>query len=395
MQPIEFIPYYYYTTVYYIFLLFASWFTVLYYVGSNTQKLLYNESNGPSQIMAILLAVVMSIFIGLRQIVPDFGDTRVYAGGYNYISTMDFVPVNFKTEWMWHNLEVFCKMVLHLNVHEFFLLISFVYFGGMLISSIILVRRNLWLSMLFFYTAFQTITFSLNGIRNGMACSMVLVAIAVMIEKKKLTFVSALLMFLALGTHRSTMLPSVAAIGSLYFLKDTKLALRFWIASIAISLVAGHAVENFFSALGFDDRMSSYSAAQYDENVSSTFSSTGFRWDFLLYSIFPVIMAWYVTQRRRFNDPAYNVIANTYLLCNAFWIMVIRAAFSNRFAYLSWFLYPIVFAYPLFRMNIWKDQDRKTALMLFAYSGFTFFMFFIYYFGTTGFRGFDQYWWKR
>jgi hypothetical protein len=75
--------------------------------------------------------------------------------------------------------------------------------------------------------------------------------------------------------------------------------------------------------------------------------------------------------------------------------MVVRAAFSNRFAYLSWFLYPIVFTYPLFRMNIWKDQDRKTALILFAYSGFTFFMFFVYYFGTTGFKGFDQYWWRR
>ena len=141
--------------------------------------------------------------------------------------------------------------------------------------------------------------------------------------------------------------------------------------------------------------MSGYSNAQYDEDVASTFSSTGFRWDFLLYSVFPVIVAWYVTRRRHFNEPAYHAIVNTYLLCNAFWIMVVRAAFSNRFAYLSWFLYPIVFTYPLFRMNIWKDQDRKTALILFAYSGFTFFMFFVYYFGTTGFKGFDQYWWRR
>jgi len=53
---------------------------------------------------------------------------------------------------------------------------------------------------------------------------------------------------------------------------------------------------------------------------------------------------------------------------------VIRAAFSNRFAYLSWFIYPLVIAYPLLRMNIWEDQDRKTAQILLAYSGFTFFM---------------------
>lgn len=394
MQPIEFIPYYYYSTAYYIFLLVVSWATVLYYVGSNTQKLLYNEEDGPSQVVAVLVTVMMAVFVGLRQLAPDFGDTRVYAGGYNAISRVDYMPINFHKEWFWHDFEVFCRMILRLNVHEFFLLVASLYFGGMLICSLILSRSNLWLSMLFFFTSFQTFTFSTNGIRNGLACSMVLVAIAIMIQKKKLTIVPALLMFLALGTHRSTMLPSAAAILSLYYLKDTKLALRFWLASIVISLVAGHTMENFFAALGFDDRMSGYASAQYDEDVAASFSSTGFRWDFLLYSIFPVLMAWYVTQRRSFNDPHYNLIANTYLLCNAFWIMVVRAAFSNRFAYLSWFLYPVVFAYPLFRMNIWKDQDRKTALILFAYSGFTFFMFFIYYFGTTGFKGFDQYWWK-
>ena len=395
MQPIEFIPYYYYSTAYYIFLLVCSWATVLYYVGSNTQKLLYNQEDGPSQFVAIMVTVMMAVFIGLRDLAPDFGDTRVYAAGYNGINSSTFSSINLQKEWFWHDLEVFCKMILHLNVHEFFLLVAFIYYGGMLICSVILVRKNLWLSMLFFFTSFQTFTFSTNGIRNGLACSMVLVAIALMTEKKKLTMIPALLMFLALGTHRSTMLPSIAALGSIFFLKDTKLSLRFWVASIAISLVAGHAMENFFAALGFDDRMSGYSNAQYNEDVAATFSRTGFRWDFLLYSIFPVIMIWYITQRRHFNDPQYNVFANTYLLCNAFWIMVIRAAFSNRFAYLSWFLYPIVFAYPLFRMNVWKDQDRKTALMLFAYSGFTFFMFFIYYFGTTGFKGFDQYWWRR
>ena len=394
MQPIEFIASYYYSTAYYIFLLIVSWFTTLYYVGSNGQKLLYKNESDPSQIAAVAMTAMMAIFIGLRQLARDFGDTTSYAASYNFISSFDFMPISYKTEWFWQDLKVFCRMVLNLNVHEFFLLVATIYYGGMLICAFFLMRKNLWLAMLFFFTAFQTFTFSTNGIRNGLACSLVLVAIAIICDKKKLTIIPALLMFLAIGTHRSTMLPSVAAIASLYVFKDTKTALRFWIASIALSLIVGHAVENFFASLGFDDRMEGYSNAQYDESNVDRFSHTGFRWDFLLYSVFPVIMIWYVTQHRRFNDPQYNVIANVYLLCNAFWIMVIRAAYSNRFAYLSWFIYPMVIAYPLLRMNIWKDQDRRTALILYAYSGFTFFMFFIYYFGTTGFKGFDQYWWK-
>ena len=139
--------------------------------------------------------------------------------------------------------------------------------------------------------------------------------------------------------------------------------------------------------------MSSYSVDA--EEMQDQFNKTGFRWDFLLYSAFPVAMIWYVTRFRRFTDKAYTLFANVYLFCNAFWIMVIRSSFSNRFAYLSWFIYPVVMAMPLLRMNLWKDQDRKTAIILFFYGAFTFFMFFVYYFGTTGFKGFDQYWWRR
>ena len=394
MQPISFVEYYYFSTVYYILLLVLSWATSIYYVGSNTQKVLRKDDNDPSQVAAVILTLVIAVFIGLRPIARDFGDMSSYAQGYRGLADYQYLMPDFKTEWFWRDFQYICKFFLKLNEYEFFLATSLIYFGGMLICSLYLIRKNLWLSMLFFLTAFQTFTFSTNGIRNGLACSLVLIALGYVCDKRKLGILPLFMMFLALGTHRSTMLPTTAAILSLYVIKDTKLALRFWLASIAISLVAGNAVENFFASLGFDDRMSAYSAEQYDENVAASFSSTGFRWDFLLYSVFPVIMIWYLTRRRHFNDQSFNILANIYLLCNAFWIMVIRASFSNRFAYLSWFLYPLVMAYPLMRMNIWKDQDRKTAIIFFLYSGFTFFMFFIYYFGTTGFRGFDQYWWK-
>ena len=395
MEPIEFIDPWYYSTVYHIFLVVVCWSVTLYYLGSNGQKILHAENN-LSQGAAVFLALLVALFMGLRQLSREFGDTRVYAGGYNYLSGFeDAWAVNFKTEWGWRNLEVFCKFVLGLNVHEFFVIVALIFVGGVLICAFYLTRENLWLTMLFFYSALQTFSFGVNGVRNGMACSMLLIAIGIIASKKKVTIMPVIIMYLALAVHRSTMLPSAAVLVSLFYLKDKpKLAFQFWLASIAISLVAGHTMEQFFASLGFDDRMSSYYNAQFDEDVAASFSSTGFRWDFLLYSTFPVLMFWYVTHIRRFNDPTYNIVASTYLLCHAFWIMVIRAAFSNRFAYLSWFLYPIVIAYPLLRMNLWEDQDRKTSIIFFFYTGFTFFMFFVYYFGTTGFRGFDLYWWK-
>lgn len=393
MQSNEFLSSWYYATAYYFLMLLLTWMTVLYYVGSNRQKVLHSEGS-PMQGVALLLTVILIFFLGLRPVSPIFGDMNMYRHAYNTIEG-GFRPINMSTEWLWDNLMIFCKST-GFNHYEFFLIVEAGYFTGMLICSAILMRKNLWMAMLFFLTAFSTYSYGTNGIRNGLSCSIELVAIALLTQNGAKRVGGFFLMWIAFGIHRSIMLPAAAAITAAFFIKDTKIAIRFWIASIFISLAAGPLVESFFASLGFDDRMTQYSSANADDASQAQFSQTGFRWDFLFYSMFPVIFTWYLTQRRRFNDNVFNLVANTYIFCNAFWIMVIRSTFSNRFAYLSWFLYPVVMAYPLLRMNLWKDQDRKTALILFFYSGFTFFMFFIYYFGTgNGFNGLNQFWWRR
>lgn len=390
MEPIEFIQPYFYNLVYYTTFLILCWFTVLYYIGSAQQKILHAEGS-PIQSAALFVSLIVIYVLGLRQITGDFGDTFLYAYDYYRIEP-EYVPISYHTEWLWDNIRTFCKLS-GFNTHEYFLLIEFFYIGLMFVCALILMRKNLWIAMLFFFSAFSTYSFGTNGIRNGLACSLTLVALSLFPERGPKRVFSLVLMFLAVGIHRTVMLPCAAAIGSLFFIKDTKWAIRFWLASIALSLVAGSSVTALFSSLGFDERMAHYSA---DASATDYFSHTGFRWDFLLYSFFPVAMIWYVTRYRKFTDKTFTILANTYLLCNAFWILVIRSSFSNRFAYLSWFLYPIVMAYPTLRMNLWKDQDRRTAIILFLYSGFTFFMYFIYYFGTSvGFQGFDIYWWKR
>ncbi len=395
MNSIDFIEPYFYSTYYYIFFLVICWATFLYHVGSSNQKILHAKSS-PMQGVALALSLGVTWYLGLRPISGSFVDTIMYAINYERIEPV-FRPITLTTEWLWTNNTIFCKRI-GLNVNEYFLLIEAGYIGGMFIFAWKKMRTNLWLMMLFFLTAFQAYNFGTNGIRNGLACSIELIAFAFLADADKSKFskyFSFFLMFMALGIHRSTLLPTMAALASYFYMRDTKWALRFWLISIAISLIAGSLVEQLFASLGFDDRMEQYSSAHMTEDMAQNFSQTGFRWDFLLYSSAPVAMIWYVTRYRYFTDKAFSIFANTYLLCNAFWIMVIRSTFSNRFAYLSWFIYPIVIAYPLLRMNLWKDQDRRTALIFFLYSGFSFFMFFVYYFGSSGFRGFDIYWWKR
>ena len=395
MTAIEFVASYYYAATYYIFFLFVCWTTILYHVGSNTQKILYANSS-PLQGAAVILTLMVTFYLGLRPVSDSFVDMGLYAYAFFHNSN-HYTPVDLHREWFWTNIIIFCRRM-HTTVNEYFLLVEVLNIGCMFVMAWKLMRKNLWLMMLFFMIAFQFYNFATNGIRNGLACSMELVAIAFLVESDKSKaskYFAFFMMFLALGCHRSTLLPSVAALASYFYLKDPKYIFRFWLLSIGISLVAGPLVEQFFISLGFDDRMEQYSSVHMTGKLAGKFSGTGFRWDFLMYSAAPVLMIWYVTHVRHFTDKTFTTLGNTYLLCNAFWIMVIRSAFSNRFAYLSWFLYPVVIAYPLLRMNLWKDQDRKTAIIFFLYSGFSFFMYFIYYFGTSGFRGFNLYWWRR
>ena len=121
--------------------------------------------------------------------------------------------------------------------------------------------------------------------------------------------------------------------------------------------------------------MNDYLRAGVDDEAMEEFSDTGFRWDFLLYSAMPIWLMWYVSVKRRLRSKTYEFLACTYIFANAFWVTVIRSSFSNRFAYLSWFIYPLVIAYPLLEMKIWQRQHLKLALALLAYEAFTFVMF--------------------
>ncbi len=327
------------------------------------------------------MALVLSLFAGFiciqiieRGMISQAleSDVKSYVNAYLTSGSM-LVPIDWNEEWGWTWLMNVSNK-LGLSVSAFFVLVQTLYTGCMLFVCRSLMKGKEWISMLFFIDAFLFIGGGSNGIRSGLALSLVLLAIALLERATLWKVVAMLLLTSAVSIHRSAWLPVVAVLFSWTTKLKPRYAMAFWLSSIIISLVAGDAVENFFIGLGFDDRLESYIKGQ-DDDIMQRFSYMGFRWDFLLYSAMPILFVWYLTVKRNFQDKMYNLIANTYILSNAFWVMVIRASFSNRFASLSWFLYPLLFAYPLLRFKIWEDQDRKVGLILLAYASFTFLMY--------------------
>lgn len=348
----------------------ASLLVVFRYILSPDYRYQAKEYN---IVLPLVMSLVFVFWLGMRPISYAFGDTVNYARSYYSLNPESaFLSIDWHYEWIWGAMMIGCKSM-GLGVSAFFTIIE----AGYILSVLWAVKRfmptNVMLGMLFVYTSLMFFTFGTNGLRNGLACHLMLLGMSFFLDDKYRN--CAICCLIAFGIHRSVILPIAGMLAGRYLIKNLKYAIYFWLMSIVVSLFVGDAAISFFGSLGFDDRMSAYNTAEYAEE----FSAVGFRWDFLLYSSIPIIMGWYVCVERKLRDDWYRTLCVTYCLCNAFWVMVIRAAFSNRFAYLSWFMYPIIIAYPLINMPVWEEQDRKTAAILAVYCSFTIFMQAIYW----------------
>lgn len=360
----------YYST---IFLYTVVIITIIYCMNlydSSYRRIIRGKQN---IVFASVLAISLAVFLGMRPISGAyFADTSNYAEFYRMYAR-GLWQADYEGEFIFNNLMQSCSQIM--DVSSFFTIIDLLYFGFTLISSYRLFPNNPLAGLLFNLGSFSFYSYGVNGIRNGLACSIVLLFLTFINGKRNDRIFAAILAFIALGIHKSTILPIGVAYISFYFIKSFKAAYCFWILSIFISFVAGSTVTAFFGGLGFDDRLSYLQS----EMKAGVFSRTGFRWDFLLYSMMPIILGYYIVIKKGIRDTTYEFLLNTYTLSNAFWIMVIRANFSNRFAYLSWFMYPIVLAYPLLKLNVWDGKQGKyLAQIMFAQVFFTWFMHTIY-----------------
>lgn len=357
----------------------ASFYASLFYWGTFVLCVLYSlkiyNYDGKQLIQsqnnlfpALILTVFLILLIGLRPYDQGyFGDTVNYNRNFfEAAENPDLALYDLYKEggndWIFRLLMIFCARTG--NIHLFYFIIALVYFGGSLWACNRIFPNNPYAALLIVIASFSFYVYGINGIRNGMACSLICVAISYADGNLKDKIIAGILCFMAIGIHNSTSLPTLMLFISVFFIKDFRWALFFWIASIFISLFAGGAISSFFETLGFDDRFSRYLEGAEDEETMDSFSHRGFRWDFLFYSCVPIVIGWYVVIKKGMRNRIYELLLNTYTLSNAFWVMVIRAAFSNRFAYLSWFIYPLVLAYPFLKMNVWENQGNKVALVV-------------------------------
>ena len=344
-------------------------FVLLVFIQAGNSELFDKQNLSIKKVFGIFFLWFVILYMGTRPISFTFADMAVYA--LEFKDYAQGAPLNTDKEIVFGVFMKFCSGIMSAEV--FFLLCAFLYVYPLYLASKKLFKEYWFYSLFILVISFSFWAYGTNGIRNGLATSLFIYALSR--DKKWMT-----LAFIAVSVliHTSLIIPTIAYVISL-FNKNLKPYLIAWFVAISLSLALGGFWENFFLGLGLieEDRVIGYFSGDqaYLDNIVEI--KVGFRWDFLLYSAIGVFAGYYYIFKKKFEDVFYNRLFAIYLMCNALWILVIRANFSNRFAYLSWFLLGLLVIYPLIKVSLFKKQHVLIGRILFIYFAFTYVLNFV------------------
>lgn len=334
----------------------------------HTGHILKNRTVNLNATWGIIFTFILVLYMGLRPIASVFGDTFNYAGGF-----FEWKNSSEPFKWIWHNEWLFYNLMHWFakisDIHTFFLLCASLYIGSLWIAMVRIFKNYYYIPLLVIFSMFTFWQYGVNGIRNGLGASIFILAMSY-VNKPMIMIVLGVL---ACGFHKSIYLMMVAG-GLAWFIKNSYYYLASWIACVGISYIAGFRIQHFLAGIGLgaDDRFSGYLTGE--NMIGEVFQmSMIFRWDFLAYSALGVGIGYYFIFRRNFKDEYYHWIYNTFLATNAFWVLIIRAAYSNRFAQISWFIMPIVLIYPFLKQRFWTNHEKMMGYAILLFYAFTFY----------------------
>lgn len=363
---IDFIPIYNYTHYFDVTILCM---IVVAFYQCHTGSILQKNTVTMNATWGIVFTVLLILYMGLRPISVVFGDTINYATGF-YETANSIEPYKWKWEgeWLFYNLmDWFAKFS---DIHMFFLLCAIVYVGSLWLAMARIFKNYYYIPFLIILSMFTFWHYGVNGVRNGMGASLFILAMTY-VNKPPIMIGLAIL---ATGFHKSIYL-MIAASSLAWFIKNSYYYLAGWIGAVIVSYAAGMSIQNYLSGLSFmgeDARFSGYLSG--DIMIGEIIQmSMVFRWDFLAYSAMAVAVGYYFIFMRNFKDEYYHWIYNTFLATNAFWVLIIRAAYSNRFAQISWFIMPIVLIYPFFKQRFWTNHEKMLGYAILIFYAFTFY----------------------
>lgn len=322
---------------------------------------------------SLLICLFFAIFIGLRPVHGVFmdmlGTAQLWWGGYFDEGVFSF-SLN-RENFLYDNMRVFLCTA-GVSVEMFFLLMAIIYFFCAYFACRRLFPKDTLLAFLVLLGAFSTFSYGTNGVKAGVAASVFLLAISFQ-DKPTISFLIAVISW---GMHHSMIMVLCSYLLVFFINRNPKWYFGLWIFSFVIAAAHITAFQEFFGSMA-DEQGQSYLLGEEGDDIDKL--GSGFRIDFILYSSVPVIIGAFAIFKRRINSISYNTILNLYLVTNSIWMLCMYAEFTNRIAYLSWFLYPIVLIYPFLKEKLGSRQYKTVGIVAGCHVAFTNFMYFIFY----------------
>ena len=318
------------------------------------------------QTPSIVLTIFMIFFIGLRPISGKyFVDMAGTARIWNWWSQGNV----YQYQWQYKN-KIYDNLRSYMStygmpVEYFFFIIALIYFLCIYIACRKFFPKNTFFALLVYLIAFSTFSYATNGIKAGSAASIFLVALAYHENLKILIPLS----LISWGFHHS-MIMVLSCLIVVYFYRKAKFYFYFWIFAFIIAALHITIFQYFFARYDYD------SGAAY---LLKQMHGKGFRLDFIAYSAVPVIIGYYIIFIKKIQSRKYNFLLNMYLMTNSIWMLCMYAEFTNRIAYLSWFIHPWVMIYPFLNEKISELQFKYVNILAMGHLAFNLFLSLVYW----------------
>lgn len=349
----------------YVYLLFCTIATFQILPKARVPGISENKTGITFSPSLIPILAVLILFIGTRPLSFVFSDTMAYAETYHVIMGSQFYFDPWAENLLFDNL--FSAMAcFNFPIWMFFTLIATIYFVCILVACIKLFPNNVNIAFVTYLVAFSTFTYGTNGVKAGAGAALFLIALA---YRDKL-WISIPFVLLSIGFHHSMKVVAYAFVLA-YFVKNTKLYFYGWFFCLAMAVLHVGFFQELFAS--YTDE----SGAEY--LIGSGAFQGGFRPDFILYSAAPVYIGYRLYIKNNLRNAIYEWWLRMYLLMNGVWMLCMYASFTNRIAYLSWFMYPFVLIYPYYAIYTSNQQGIEGKKVIKYHLYFTLFMEIIYY----------------
>lgn len=240
---------------------FMTVLSILCVIGvlSQTDRKFYCGGGNGISIVAVPLAILTILYIGCRPY-NCYGDSSLYVSLYN----LGAEGVNYvdRMELLWVALIKTCTGI-GLPACDWLTIIATIYVGGITLAVWRWFPRHFLLALVFFLINYSFFTYGVNGIRNGAATSIAMLALSIFNEHTKGRGMIVIIGLITVASlfHGSLKLAILVAAVS-FFLKNIRLSVLFWLIAIVLSLIMPDTLKEIVNAAAGDERMSGYIASE-------------------------------------------------------------------------------------------------------------------------------------